>query len=105
MPLSAGQRDGDTLLDGLFEEGCDDPIVGTSAAGLIAIGFTCEGTDAEAVITETVEQAIARSEHPEALEAFVVHGRARRNQGSAAHRRRVIAGQRMARSGRRHWRE
>lgn len=58
IALPAGERDEDAMLDALFEAGCDDAIVGTGAAGLVSLGFIREGLDAEAVITQTVEQAL-----------------------------------------------
>jgi hypothetical protein len=58
IALPMGERDEDALLDGLFEAGCDDAVVGTGAAGLIALGFIREGADAEAVIAEAVDQAL-----------------------------------------------
>lgn len=58
IALPAGERDEDDMLDALFEAGCDDAIVGTGASGLVALGFIREGMDADAVITEAVEQAL-----------------------------------------------
>ena len=58
IALPAGERDEDAMLDALFEAGCDDAIVGTGAAGLVALGFVRQGADAEAIITEAVEQAL-----------------------------------------------
>ena len=58
IALPAGERDEDAMLDALFEAGCDDAIVGTGAAGLVALGFIREGADPEAVISGAVEQAL-----------------------------------------------
>jgi len=58
IALPAGERDEDAMLDALYEAGCDDAIVGTGAAGLVALGFIREGADAEAVIAEAVGQAL-----------------------------------------------
>ena len=46
------------ILDALFEAGCDDAAVGLGASGLIGLGFTRVGEDAEGVISETVKQAM-----------------------------------------------
>ena len=46
------------VLDALFEAGCDDAAVGLGASGLIGLGFTRAGKDPEAVISETVKQAM-----------------------------------------------
>lgn len=51
-------EDGD-LIDSLFEAGCDDALIGLGTPGILALGFTRTGEDAEAVITEAVRQAMA----------------------------------------------
>jgi hypothetical protein len=58
IALPAGERDEDAMLNALYEAGCDDAVVGTGAAGLVALGFIREGTDAEVVISEAVGQAL-----------------------------------------------
>ena len=50
--------DEETILDAFYEAGCDDAAVGLGAAGLIGLGFTRAGQDAEAVISETVNQVL-----------------------------------------------
>ena len=47
------------LMDAMFEGGCDDAVIGTGAAGMLGLAFTREGTDAEAVISEAVSQALS----------------------------------------------
>lgn len=58
IALPVGARDDDALLDALFDAGCDDAIVGTGAAGLLALGFLRQGHDAEVVITQAVAQVM-----------------------------------------------
>lgn len=48
-----------SMLDALFEAGCDDGVIGLGASGLLAIGFTRSGADADAVISAAVSQALA----------------------------------------------
>lgn len=47
------------IVDALFEAGCDDAVVGLGAAGLVAVGFTRTGADADTVIGEAVKQVMA----------------------------------------------
>lgn len=49
----------DTVLDALFRAGCDDAVVGTGAPGLLALGFCRSGSDAEQVITDTLQSVLA----------------------------------------------
>lgn len=46
------------LLDGLYEAGLDDAVVGLGAPGLIGLGFTRVGREAEAVVAATVRQVM-----------------------------------------------
>ena len=55
--LPEGTDDG-AILDALYEAGCDDAAIGLGASGLIGLGFTRAGQDAEAVISETVNQVL-----------------------------------------------
>jgi hypothetical protein len=57
--LPEGAAEEGALLDSLFEAGCDDGVVGLGAAGLLALGFTRPGIDAEAVISGAVSQALS----------------------------------------------
>lgn len=57
--LPDGSAEEGALLDTLFEAGCDDGVVGLGAAGLLAIGFTRSGVDAEAVMSAAVSQALS----------------------------------------------
>jgi len=56
--LPDGATEEAALLDALYEAGCDDAAVGLGAPGLVGLGFTRVGQDAEAVIAGTVEQAL-----------------------------------------------
>lgn len=47
------------MLDRLFEAGCDDAVVGLGTPGLVGVSFIRGGTDAEAVITEAIEQVMS----------------------------------------------
>jgi len=51
--------DQDTIVDALFEAGCDDAVVGLGAPGLLGLAFTRAGEDAEAVIAEAVKAALS----------------------------------------------
>lgn len=59
IALPANAPEQDDLLDALFEAGCDDGVVGVGAAGILGLGFTRAGTDAEAVIAETLAQVLS----------------------------------------------
>ena len=47
-----------TILDSLYEAECDDAVVGLGAAGLVGLGFTRAGRNAEAAISDTVKQVL-----------------------------------------------
>ncbi len=47
------------LLDAIFEAGCDDAVIGLGASGVLALGFTRSGVDAEAVISAAVSQVLS----------------------------------------------
>ncbi len=47
-----------TILDSLYEAECDDAVVGLGAAGLVGLGFTRAGQNAEAAISDTVKQVL-----------------------------------------------
>ncbi len=57
LALPDGTDEG-TILDALYEAGCDDAVVGLGAPGLIGMGFTRAGQEPEAVISETVKQVL-----------------------------------------------
>jgi len=59
VALPADAPEESALLDALFEAGCDDGVIGVGSAGLLGLSFTRSGTDAEAVITATVEQVVS----------------------------------------------
>ena len=46
-------------MDTLFEAGCDDALVGLGASGLVGLGFTRGGEDAEVVISTAVKQVLS----------------------------------------------
>lgn len=48
--------DADTVLGALVAAECDDAIVGLGRAGLLGLGFTRSGTDAETVIASTARK-------------------------------------------------
>ncbi|MCP1169378.1 hypothetical protein [Limimaricola litoreus] len=48
--------DTDTVLEALVAAECDDAIVGLGKAGLLGLGFTRSGTDAETVISSTARK-------------------------------------------------
>ena len=52
------EADEGAILDALYEARCDDAVVGLGASGLVGLGFTRAGRDAEAVISETVKQVM-----------------------------------------------
>ena len=52
------EADDGAILDALYEARCDDAAVGFGAPGLVGLGFTRAGRDAEAVISETVKQVM-----------------------------------------------
>ena len=58
VALPAGKADDDAILDALFKAGCDDAVVGLGALGMVGVGFSRAGTDAETVITEAVGQVM-----------------------------------------------
>lgn len=47
-----------TMLDALFEAGCDDAVIGTGAPGLIALAFRRAGEDAHLVIAGALKAAL-----------------------------------------------
>lgn len=57
--LPAGNADEASILDALFEAGCDDGVVGLGNSGMVGIGFTRVGTSAEPVIRDAVSQALS----------------------------------------------
>lgn len=56
--LRGESSDEDAILDALFEAGCDDAAIGLGSPGLIGLGFTRAGCEAEAVISATVDQVL-----------------------------------------------
>ena len=59
VALPKGAEDEDAIMDALFEAGCDDAVVGLGASGIIGLGFTRAGEDAEAVISDAVTQVLS----------------------------------------------
>jgi hypothetical protein len=59
IALPKGAEDEDAIMDALFEAGCDDAVVGLGASGIIGLGFTRVGEDAEVVISEAVTQVLS----------------------------------------------
>lgn len=59
VSLPKGADGEDAILDALFEAGCDDAVVGLGASGLVGLGFTRIGTDAEVVISEAVKRVLS----------------------------------------------
>ena len=59
VSLPKGAPDEAIILDSLFDAGCDDAVVGLGNAGLVGLGFTRSGADAESVILETVKQVLS----------------------------------------------
>jgi hypothetical protein len=59
VALPKGAEDEDAIIDALFEAGCDDAVVGLGASGIIGLGFTRAGEDAEAVISDAVTQVLS----------------------------------------------
>lgn len=59
VSLPKGAPDEAVILDSLFDVGCDDAVVGLGNAGLVGLGFTRSGADAESVILETVKQVLS----------------------------------------------
>ncbi len=57
--LPGKTADEDAILDALYEAGCDDAAVGLGAPGLIGLGFTRAGREAEAVISDAVKQVLS----------------------------------------------
>ena len=51
--------DQDALTDALFEAGCDDALIGFGAPGMLGLAFTRAGDEAEAVISDALEAALA----------------------------------------------
>lgn len=59
VSLPKGSGDEDTIMDALFEAGCDDAAVGLGTSDMIGLGFTRTGEDAEAVISAAVKQVLS----------------------------------------------
>jgi len=59
VSLPKGAGDEDTIIDALFEAGCDDAVVGLGTSDLIGLGFTRAGKDAEMVISAAVKQVLS----------------------------------------------
>lgn len=59
VSLPQGAEDEDAIMDALFEAGCDDAVVGLGAPGIIGLGFTRAGADAEVVISDAVTQVMS----------------------------------------------
>ena len=58
VALPEGKRDHEALLDALYQAECDDAVVGSGAPGLLGLGFTRSGPEAEAVILATIAQVL-----------------------------------------------
>jgi len=59
VSLPKGAEDEDAIMDALFEAGCDDAVVGLGASGIVGLGFTRAGEDAEVVISDAVTQVLS----------------------------------------------
>jgi hypothetical protein len=59
VSLPKGAEDEDAIMDALFAAGCDDAVVGLGASGIIGLGFTRAGGDAEVVISDAVTQVLS----------------------------------------------
>ena len=59
VSLPKGADDEAAIMDALFEAGCDDAVVGLGASGIIGLGFTRAGEDAEVVISGAVTQVLS----------------------------------------------
>ena len=59
VALPKGAEDEDAIMDALFEAGCDDAVVGLGASGIVGLGFTRAGGDAEVVISDAVTQVLS----------------------------------------------
>lgn len=59
VALPKGFEDDDAIMDALFAAGCDDAVVGLGASGLVGLGFTRAGEEAEIVISQTVMQVLS----------------------------------------------
>jgi len=59
VSLPKGAEDEDAIMDALFEAGCDDAVVGLGASGIVGLGFTRAGGDAEVVISDAVTQVLS----------------------------------------------
>jgi hypothetical protein len=58
LALPEGKRDPEALLDALYNADCDDAVVGTGVPGLLGLGFTRRGPEAETVILATIAQVL-----------------------------------------------
>jgi len=56
--LPQGVADEGAVLDALYEAGCENAVIGLGAPGLIGVGVTRSGTDAEAVISATARRIL-----------------------------------------------
>jgi hypothetical protein len=59
VSLPKGHDDEGAIADALFDAGCDDAVVGLGASGLVGLGFTRAGDDAEAVINGAITQVLS----------------------------------------------
>jgi hypothetical protein len=59
VSLPKGAGDEDVIIDALFEVGCDDAVVGLGFSGLVGLGFTRGGENAEVVISAAVRQVLS----------------------------------------------
>jgi hypothetical protein len=59
VSLPKGFEDEDAIMDALFDAGCADAVVGLGASGLVGLGFTRSGDEAEGVISQAVRQVLS----------------------------------------------
>ena len=59
IALPKGFGDEESIMDALFDAGCDDAVVGLGASGLVGLGFTRAGDEAESVISHAVRQVLS----------------------------------------------
>jgi hypothetical protein len=55
MPVA----DEDAIMDALYEAGCENAIIDPGSAGIVGLGFTHAGEDAETVMSNAVKRALS----------------------------------------------
>lgn len=67
--LPEPDQSADQFLDALFEQGCDDALVGTGLPGRVALDFARESTDAKTAVLQAVRQVFAAIPGAKLIEA------------------------------------